>query len=109
MLDASDGMTSSARRIAVSSATLLVDVPRNSNPSWMPPPGRMTTIPDPAGPGLPEHAPSVKATHPSAVRVGLAPGDRSSRSGAGALAPFEEEPRRGSAVAAPSAGGSAAG
>src|SRR5262245_14516217 len=51
---------SSARAIAVSSATLLVVSPRYSLSSVVTP-ASTTTTPRPAGPGLPEHAPSVYA------------------------------------------------
>src|ERR1041384_777295 len=47
------------RRIAVSSAMLLVASPRYSLISRCPVPSPTTTTPSPAGPGLPLHAPSV--------------------------------------------------
>ena len=52
--------------MAVSSATLFVASPRYSSPSCILPPGATRTTPEPAGPGLPEQAPSVYATHASA-------------------------------------------
>src|SRR6478752_2064747 len=56
------GVASTARKIAVSSATLFVAVPRYSKPSCTEPPPT-TTTPRPAGPGFPEQAPSVYAIH----------------------------------------------
>src|ERR1044071_935504 len=53
-------MVESARTTALSSAMLLVASPMYSEISlrWLP---QASTIPMPAGPGVPEHAPSVKA------------------------------------------------
>src|ERR1019366_6287649 len=65
-----DGSHSTAFRIAVSSATLFVAVPRYSKPSCIFPFGDTSTTPDPAGPGLPEHAPSVYAIHEPGVCTG---------------------------------------
>src|ERR1019366_1256920 len=65
-----DGSHSTAFRIAVSSATLFVARPRYSNPSCIFPFGDTSTTPEPAGPGLPEHAPSVYAIHPSGECTG---------------------------------------
>src|ERR1700722_6338872 len=56
------GNPPTARKMAVSSATLFVASPRYSNPSYILPLGDTSTTPEPAGPGLPEHAPSVYAT-----------------------------------------------
>src|SRR5690349_21478807 len=80
---AASGIDSAARRTPTSSPTLLVAVPRNSNPSFCAPSGPMTTNPAPAGPGFPEHAPSVYAIQPprksragSRVTLGLSPEPR---------------------------------
>src|SRR5262245_21533185 len=59
---------SRARSIAVSSAMLLVPMPRYSPSSRRLPPSTATT-PIPIGPGFPEHAPSVHSS-----RTGL-PGE----------------------------------
>src|SRR5260370_40887399 len=65
------GIHSSALRIAVSSATLLVAWPRYSSPSCVLASGDTSTTPQPAGPGLPEHAPSVYRIHaPAAATLG---------------------------------------
>ena len=53
----------------MSSATLLVASPRYSKPSCILPSGRNEDDPEPAGPGLPEQAPSVYAIHARAGRA----------------------------------------
>ena len=72
------GSHSTAFKMAVSSATLFVAVPRYSNPSCILPFGEISTTPEPAGPGLPEHAPSVYAIHrpPPGAWAGAAPPPR---------------------------------
>src|SRR5215469_6199611 len=76
---ASDGTHSSARRMPVSSATLLVASPRYSDRSCVFPSGEMSTTPHPAGPGLPEHAPSVYAIQEPASGAADVPDARSVR------------------------------